>query len=115
MKRTLSETAAAVAGGAITYVIFAYVADAPMVVRVAVAAVVVLTCLVGASLARRRSRTSETSRLVVADRLKAEGDISVTDIDLEKRASDTAVGTRLRSGGNTEVRGIRIGDADGTD
>jgi hypothetical protein len=108
--RTVAELSAAVAGGAVTYVIFGYVADESLAIRVAVAVAVVSLGI--AWFARRRSQGSDRSHTTVAHDVRARGNLSVTDVEVTKPANEIAVGRHLRSKGSTTIKGVRIGDRD---
>ena len=108
MKRTFAEIAAAIAAGAITYVIFEYAKAFTLAVRIVVAVVVAVVCIVVAWRLRRRGDHAEGAEVSVGDRIKARDDISVDDVEVSNPEGDTRVGTRLRSGKAVRISGVKI-------
>jgi hypothetical protein len=108
MRNTMAAVAAAVAGGAITYVLFGFVAEASWTVRLVVAVAVTIVGVVVALVAAPRSAAKQAPGVSVASDVRTARDIVVDDVVVDHPSEAVRVGDGLRAGGSARVSGVRI-------
>lgn len=103
--KSVRELAISVFGAVLTYVAFTLTEDSEPVLRWSIVGVLGLLSVVAAVLA---ARSTVQSRLAVADRVRAAGDIRTRGVSVPT-SEDVRVGTRLRAKGNVSIEDVSVG------